>query len=155
MPEGKSKIKKIIDLTVYAIAMAVVEAAVVVYVRELYYPNGFLISSAADLTIIPLKILKIEMWRETATIVMLAAVGYVAFQKILKKIAAFFWAFAIWDIFYYIFLYLFLGWPPSLETIDVYCFIPWPWIGPVWLPLFISGVFAIFSLWLLLKKPAS
>ena len=144
-------LKKIAALAIYAIAMALVEAAVVVYLRELYYPLGFFIQSAADLEVIPLHILKVELWREAATIFMLAAVGYLAFSAAKYRLLAFIFAFSLWDLVYYLFLYLFLKWPPTLGTMDVYFLIPWPWLGPVWLPLILFSLAAIASLWLMLK----
>src|SRR3989344_2393883 len=50
-------IKIIFALLAYAIAMAAVEAAVVAYLRELYYPSGFFIQSAKDLVVMPARIL--------------------------------------------------------------------------------------------------
>lgn len=148
----KNNIKIIVALGVYAVAMALVEAAIVVYLRELYYPLGFFIQSAADLTVIPLHILKVELWREAATILMLAAVGYLAFSAARYRLTAFIFAFSLWDLAYYLFLYFFLSWPPSLKTLDVYFLIPWPWLGPVWLPLVLFSISAITSLWLMLKN---
>ncbi|MFY9462362.1 MAG: hypothetical protein WAP51_04130 [Candidatus Sungiibacteriota bacterium] len=146
-----SILKKITALSIYAVAMALVEAAVVVYLRELYYPLGFFIRSAADLEVIPLHILNVELWREAATIFMLAAVSYLAFSAAKYRLLAFIFAFSLWDLAYYLFLYLFLRWPPGLMTLDVYFLIPWPWIGPVWLPLILFSFSAITSFWFMLK----
>ena len=142
----------IVALAVYAIAMAVVEAVAVVYLRELYYPNGFFIMTAADLRVIPWEILRVEMWRELATMVMLAAVGFLAFERLREKLWAFVFAFSLWDIGYYLFLYIFMRWPSSLGTVDVYFLIPLPLIGPIWLPLLIFGTLGIISFWQLLKS---
>ena len=149
MVKGNSS--KIIALAIYAGAMAVVEAAAVVYLRELYYPSGFFISSSADLSVLPAHILNVELWRETATIIMLSAVAYLAFITRKLRLLAFLWAFAVWDLAYYLFLYLFLKWPPTLGAMDVYFLIPRVWIGPVWLPLTLSSIAAISSLWFMLK----
>lgn len=40
---------------------------------------------------------------------------------------------------YYLSLRLLTGWPPRLDTVDVYFLIPVPWVGPVWLPLVIDA----------------
>lgn len=112
--------------------MAFLESSVVVYLRKLFYPNGFNF---------PLKgfldpsILSIEWVREFATIIMLLIVGIIAGNKLYKRFAYFIYAFAIWDIFYYIFLKLILNWPNSLFTWDLLFLIPWPWIAPVLAPL--------------------
>ncbi len=144
-------LKKITALSIYAVAMALVEAAVVVYLRELYYPSGFFIKSAADLAVMPSRILNVELWREAATIFMLTAVGYLAFSAAKYRLLAFIFAFSLWDLAYYLFLYIFLRWPPALGTTDVYFLIPWPWLGPVWFPLILFSFSAITSLWLILK----
>lgn len=144
--------KTIVALAVYATAMAFVEAAVVIYLRELYYPEGFFIQAATNLQVIPWKILRMEVWREVATMVMLASVAFLAFERAKEKLWAFVWAFSLWDITYYLFLYVFLRWPPSLGTADVYFLIPWPWTGPVWFPLLLFGILGIISSWQLSSK---
>jgi len=122
----------ILVVTIFSIAMAFLETVVVVYLRKLFYPNGF------DF---PLKgfidpsILSIEWIREFATIVMLLTIGILAGKKIYSRFAYFIYAFAIWDIFYYVFLKLILNWPSSLFTWDLLFLIPWPWVGPVLAPL--------------------
>jgi len=150
MPSNAFKIA--VFLSAYAVAMAMVEAAAVVYLRELYYPSGFSVASAADLAVVPAHILRVEFWREAATIVMLAAVALLAFSSRKARFLAFLWAFSVWDLGYYLFLYLFLGWPPSLDTLDAYFLIPWPWIGPVWFPLALFSVLGGASLYYLLKE---
>ncbi len=139
--------KQIIALVVFAIAMAFAEAAAVVYFRELYYPRGFFIQTAADIQIIPWRILRVEIWRELATMIMLAAVGFLTFGRLKERLWAFVFAFSLWDIGYYLFLYIFLRWPPSLVTTDIYFLIPWPWIGPVWFPLALFIILGVTSFW--------
>ena len=48
------------------------------------------------------------------------------------------WAFAFWDIFYYVWLYALLRWPSGPTTIDVLFLIPRPWIAPVFVPVVAS-----------------
>lgn len=144
--EKTKAIERDVALAVYAIAMGLIEAAVVVYLRELYYPNGFFIRSTADLKIIPANIFRIEVLRETATIVMLVSVAYLAFSARKARFMAFLFMFSLWDLVYYLFLYIFLAWPTSLTELDVYFLIPWPWVGPVWIPLVLFGSLAVVSL---------
>ena len=149
--QTKNNLSKIITLAVYAVAMALVEAAVVIYLRELYYPTGFLIRTTADVAVIPSGILNVELWREAATIIMLAAVAHLAFGDLQRKVAAFFWTFSIWDLTYYLSLFVFLSWPASLFTLDIYFLIPWPWIGPVLFPVALFSIIAVVSLWFIIK----
>lgn len=57
------------------------------------------------------------------------------------RLVYFLYAFAIWDIFYYVFLKLALNWPASLLTWDLLFLIPWPWAGPVITPIICCALF--------------
>jgi len=126
--------KKLLILTAFAIAMGFLETAVVVYLRDILYPEGFkfpLSPVSPDLAIT-------ELLREVATMVMLLTVGALASRRFSTGFAWFIYCFAIWDIFYYVFLKLILGWPGSLMTWDVLFLIPTTWTGPVITPVIVS-----------------
>jgi hypothetical protein len=110
------------------------ESAIVVYLREHYYPDGF----AFPLMLVSRTVAITEFFRELATLIMLLAVGYLTGRNIQERLACFIYAFAIWDIFYYVFLYLILGWPQSLFTWDVLFLLPAMWTGPVIAPVLTS-----------------
>jgi hypothetical protein len=129
-----SLFKTILWLSVFSIAMAFLETSVVVYLRKLYYPQGFHFPLAA----IPPDIATIEFLREAATIVMLLGAAILAGHTGSQRFAFFVYAFAIWDLFYYVFLKLLLNWPESLSTWDILFLIPVPWIGPVIAPCLVS-----------------
>lgn len=126
--------RSVCNTTVYAIAMAHVEAMIVVYLRRLYYPNGF----NFPLVIIDIPTLLLELQREAATIVMLVTIGMAAGRTRVGKLAHFLLAFGVWDIFYYFWLKVILDWPASLLTWDVLFLIPVPWIAPVLAPVTIA-----------------
>ena len=126
--------KTFIWLTLFSIAMGLMETAVVVDLRELYYPEGF----NFPLTPIAPKIALTEFLREAATIIMLASIGILAGKNKMQCFAFFIYAFAIWDIFYYVFLKLLLDWPESMLTWNILFLIPVPWIGPVLVPCIVS-----------------
>ena len=126
--------KTIILLTLFSIAMGFLESSVVIYLRELYYPGGF----RFPLVPIPHNIALIEFLREAATLVMLATIGILAGKNTTQRFGFFLFCFAVWDIFYYIFLKLFLNWPESLFTPDILFLIPVPWVGPVIAPCIAS-----------------
>ncbi|MBM3324458.1 MAG: hypothetical protein FJY66_02190, partial [Calditrichaeota bacterium] len=65
--EASSARGRILWVVCFSIAMAVVEAAIVVYLRRIYYPEGF----HFPLKAIELATLCIELLREVATVVML------------------------------------------------------------------------------------
>ena len=128
------KEKNILLVTLFAIAMAYLESAVVVYLRAMYGIENLL----TDLNLTLDKYTFIEIGRETATIAMLAMIAVISGNTKPKKIGYFFLSFGIWDIFYYIWLYIFIQWPKSLLEWDVLFLIPLPWWGPVIAPILIS-----------------
>ena len=134
--------KTLFWVALFGIAMGFLESAVVIYLRKLYYPDGF----TFPLTPMPNDIAVVEIWREAATIVMLIAVGILAGKNRAEKFAWFIFSFAVWDIFYYIFLFVFLGWPQSLLTWDILFLIPVPWVGPVITPVIIALSMILFAL---------
>lgn len=131
-PGGRSLALAVMAL--FAVAMAFMEGAIVVYLRELYYPDGF----SFPLKLVPPSILFIEIGREVSTLVMLVAASWFAGRRLAERFAMFCFAFALWDIFYYVWLKVFLGWPESLLSWDVLFLIPVPWVGPVLSPLLVS-----------------
>jgi hypothetical protein len=126
--------RRVLWLAAYAVAMGYLEAAVVVYLRALYYPDGFTFPLAA----MPERMALIEIAREAATIVMIAAVAALAGADRWERFLCFSLVFGIWDILYYVCLYLTLGWPPTLATPDILFLIPVPWVAPVLAPILIS-----------------
>jgi hypothetical protein len=119
---------------IFAVAMAALEAIVVVYLRQLYYPIGF----DFPLTMLTSKMVTVEWLREAATIAMLITIGMVVGKTSLQRFAWFLYCFAVWDIFYYIWLKVLLNWPASLLTWDILFLIPVPWVGPVLAPVICS-----------------
>ena len=89
----------------YAVAMAYLESAVVVYLRAIYYPEGFGFPLAA----IEPGMATIEMGREAATLVMLLGVAMVMSDDRWDRLLVFSLSFGVWDIFYYVWLWLFLA----------------------------------------------
>ncbi len=133
--------KRIGILTAFAISMAFLESAIVVYLRELYYPNGF----AFPLTEMSSRIAITEIMREVYTIIMLLAVAMISGKHRMNRLASFIYCFAIWDIFYYVFLKFIIGWPASFYTWDILFLIPIIWTGPVIAPIIVSITMIILA----------
>ena len=122
--------------------MGYMESTVVVYLRKIYYPDGFkfpLIPVSPDIAVI-------EFCREAATIIMLIGAGLMAGKNTAQRFAFFIYSFAIWDIFYYVFLKVLLNWPASLFTWDILFLIPVPWVGPVIAPCIVSLTMIVLTL---------
>lgn len=131
--------RKIIWLTIFGIAMGYLESAVVVYLRAIYYPEGFgfPLKAMRDYKII------VEVQREFSTILMLMAIAVLGGRKGWERFAHFIFIFGVWDIVYYIGLKLTLDWPSTILDWDILFLIPIPWIGPVIAPVSISIIFIV------------
>lgn len=132
---------KLLWVTLFGVSFAFIESSVVVYLRSIYYPEGFTF---------PLKLMNqahllVELVREAATILMLAAVGVLAGRGWWERFGFFVIAFGVWDIFYYVWLKVALDWPSSLFDWDILFLIPLPWVGPVVAPVLISVLMIVFG----------
>jgi hypothetical protein len=114
--------------------MGFLEAIVVVYIREIYYPDGF----QFPLKELPPRLIVIEWIREISTLLMLGSVAWISGKIFLKRLSVFLFIFGIWDILYYVGLKIFLDWPESFLTWDVLFLIPITWVGPVLAPVICS-----------------
>lgn len=135
-------VPRLLWLTIFAIAMAYVESAVVVYLRAIFHPEGFTF---------PLKLItdykiKVEVFREAATIIMLMTIAHLAGRNIQERFASLMLTFGVWDIFYYVWLKVLIDWPASVFDWDILFLIPLPWIGPVIAPVSISVLMIIFGI---------
>jgi hypothetical protein len=170
MPRGLSRTvwTRLAVVAVFAIAMAYLEAAVVVYLRALFHLTGDLVTvppassvwfsvpyftllkPGALLSVLPQQtIANTEVGREVATMVMLAAIGWLAGRDLKSRLAYFVFAFGVWDIGYYAILRVMIGWPATLGSMDVLFLIPGPWLSPVWVPMAASVLMIAGAAWML------
>ena len=135
-------VSKFLLLALFSIAMAHLEGVVVVYLRKTLGITDTE-SNIVSLERFPKRYIFIERTREVATIVMLLTLALLVGTSWLDKMIVFLWTFAIWDLFYYVSLYLLIKWPSKFTTIDALFLIPRPWIAPVWVPISISSIIII------------
>ena len=148
--------RQLTTLAIFAGAFGFAEAAVVVYLRAAvgllpgytgtlsdlqHSSQGY--HQEQSLSEFPQSLLTIELYREGATMVMLASVSLLVASKIRARWAAFLWMFALWDIAYYAGLWATVRWPASLTDFDVLFLIPVPWVAQVWFPLLVSASTAL------------
>lgn len=136
--------KKILYLVILGISFGYIEAAVVYYLRKLCYPSGFFF----PLVLPSLNIIGVEIAREVATIFLLLSFSFLI-DKGIKKWGYFCIVFGIWDIFYYVFLFILLKWPPSFFTYDILFLIPVAWVSPVLCPLMVSSILILYGFFIL------
>jgi hypothetical protein len=129
-----------IAVIVYALAMALVESAVVSYLRA---PFKVVDPYQPTPVEIPAWVISTEVAREAATLVMLAMVGWLAGQSRRSRVGYFLITFGVWDILYYVFLVPLTGWPRSVMDWDILFLIPLPWWGPVLAPVCISALMVV------------
>jgi hypothetical protein len=138
----RAAMPRLVTVGLYSIAMAYVEAAAVLYLRTIYGGIDPVGPRTPPFNPLP-DFVWIELGREAATMVMLASVAYLAAPTTRARLGGFGIAMGTWDIFYYIFLWLFSGWPRSLLAPDVLFLIPLPWWGPVVSPVLLAAVIVV------------
>lgn len=137
MRRGFSERARWIVVVTFAVAMAWVEAACVLYIRTLvgriepYQPNPLPLAGALG---------NVELVREASTLVMIAMVGLLAGRTWRRRAGYAALAFGVWDIFYYVFLHFVSGWPKTLFDWDILFLLPLPWWAPVLAPVSIAAV---------------
>ncbi len=128
-------------VSLYAVAMAYAEAAVVVYLRALYRIEDLV----RDVPARPDPLGWVELGREAATLAMLFAVGQVAGRSRPARWGVFLYAWGLWDVAYYGWLRLLVGFPRSLTDWDLLFLLPLPWWAPVWAPVLAAILLAVFG----------
>jgi len=137
-------------LTAFGAAFGYIEAAVVVYLRAIFYPDGFRF---------PLvefghgglwrRLLLTEIGREGATLVLISSGALLIGRNIRERLACFLVIFALWDIFYYVWLKVLIDWPGSIMDWDILFLIPMVWASPVSAPVLISALMLVFGVLIL------
>lgn len=135
--------KRFFWVSAYAVAMAFLEAVVVVYIRGLLNITNDHVALGPYVTM--------ETWREAATIVMLVAVGWLAGRRGTDRLAYGLFAFGLWDIWYYVWLKVLIGWPKTLWDWDTLFLIPLRWWGPVLSPALIAALICVTAVLAVLR----
>jgi hypothetical protein len=148
-------VRSIVSLVLFGIAFGYVEASVVIYLRTI----GGSIRAAAGLPaqdLFPLlrldqlppallTLLRIELGREAATLIMLAGLAVAVARGVRASLGAFLLAFGVWDLAFYLWLRVLIGWPPSLLTWDILFLLPVPWAAPVLAPAIVAATMSVFG----------
>jgi hypothetical protein len=151
---GRASFRRVFwSLVLFGLAFGFVEAAVVIDIRAVYEPLHQRLHPSAEaddlfpaLTLddlrtagpMHLKLLRVELAREAATIVMLVAIALACARNWREWLGGFLIAFGVWDIAFYAALRLTIGWPASLATWDILFLLPVPWAGPVVAPMAVA-----------------
>jgi hypothetical protein len=150
----KTTITRFVIACIFSIAFAYIESAVVVYLRAIFHPDGFTFPLSNFDTILQNKaILLTEIGREVATIVLIFTGAWLFGRNLQQRFAYFLTIFAIWDIFYYVWLKVLStylkaipNWPQSIMDWDILFLIPMAWAGPVVAPILVSITLLVFAM---------
>jgi hypothetical protein len=159
--------RAVLSLTLFGFAFGYVEAAVVVYLRHIYDPvRQQLYPAKRPSELFPLitseqlkqqgpeysRLLATELGREFATLVMLGSAAFAVSMNFRQWLAGFVLAFGVWDLTFYLFLKVILGWPESFLTWDILFLLPLPWVGPVLAPCLVAATMAWAGIVLLRRE---
>ncbi len=155
----KTTTTRFLIAVIFSIAFAYIESAVVVYLRVIFHPDGFTFPLSNVDTIQQHKaILLTEIGREAATIVLILTAAWLFGRNLQQRFAYFLTIFAVWDIFYYVWLKVFSAcleaipdWPLSIMDWDILFLIPFAWAGPVVAPVLASIVMLVFAMIILYR----
>jgi hypothetical protein len=151
---------------VFAASFGYVEASVVVYLRRVtgmpagldypaifaarhapFYPAGIFAELQRH------GVLAVELGRESATLLLLLAAAWASGQTSRERLGIFGYTFAIWDLTYYLYLMFWIGFPRSVQDVDIYFLLPVPSYGPVWFPVLVCMPVILFASLKLLRSP--
>jgi hypothetical protein len=130
--------RRLLPVAIFACAMAYLEAAVVVYLRRLVG----VVEPWSDRSVYDATLAAIEVGREASTLLMFAALGWACGRSTPSRAGFACFAFGVWDVLYYAWLKVLIGWPASLLTPDILFLIPVPWWGPVITPVLVALLLA-------------
>jgi hypothetical protein len=142
----KTTIKTFLIAVVFSIAFGYIEAALVVYLRQIFHPDGFTFPMTVfGIDALSRRILLTEIGREVATIVLIFTGAWLFGRNRQQRFAYFMIIFAVWDIFYYVWLKVLLDWPASIMDWDILFLMPVTWASPVLYPVLISATLIVFA----------
>lgn len=155
----KTTMTRFVIAVIFSIAFAYIESAVVVYLRVIFHPDGFIFPLSNVDTILQHKALLLtEIGREAATMVLILTFAWLSGRNLQQRFAYFLTIFAVWDIFYYVWLKVFSAglqaipdWPVSIMDWDILFLIPITWASPVLAPVLSSIVMLVFAMIILYR----
>jgi hypothetical protein len=152
----KTALKRFWVVVIFGVAFGYIEAAVVVYLRAIFHPDGF-VFPLVNFGVGPLwrQLLLTEVGREAATLAVILTCAWLFGRGRQERFAYFMTIFAIWDIFYYVWLKVLIDWPSSLMDWDILFLIPVSWASPVLAPVLVSLALLVLAIIILYRRSAA
>jgi hypothetical protein len=150
-PWGKT-FKRFCIAVIFSMAFGYIEAAVVVYLRAIFHPDGFTFPLEV-FSIDPMgkRLLLTEVGREAATIVSIFTGAWLFGRNTQQRFAYFLTIFAVWDILYYVWLKILIDWPGSIMDWDILFLMPVVWASAIVYPVLISVTLLVFAIIILYR----
>lgn len=137
---------------IFSIAFGYIEAAVVVYLRAIFHPDGFTFPMEVfSLDPVGKRLLLTEVGREAATIILIFTSAWLFGRNRQQRFAYLLTIFAVWDIFYYVWLKILIDWPGSIMDWDILFLMPIAWASAVLYPVLISLTLLVFAIGILYR----
>ena len=136
-------VRQVWPVALFAVGMAYLESAIVVYLREIWEIGDTLFPVMPMFEPETQRLMLVEVGREAATLVMFVALAFAIARTRAQWWAVVIIAFGVWDIFYYAWLEVLLGWPASLGTWDVLFLLPGQMTGPVYAPVSVAALMVL------------
>ncbi len=151
--ETRQMLRRLAIAVAFGVAFAYIESAVVVYLRAIFHPDGFTFPlQAFDITPLGNRLLLTEVGREAATLVLIVAAAWLFGRTLQERVAWSLVIFAVWDVFYYVWLKVLLDWPASIMDWDILFLIPAIWASPVLCPVLVSAAMFAFAVAILSRS---
>lgn len=148
----KATFRRFFTVVIFGIAFAYIEAAVVVYLRAIFHPDGFTFPLTTFATGgLWGKLLLTEIGREAATLVIILTACWLIGRNAPQRAAWFLTIFAVWDIFYYVWLKVLINWPASIMDWDILFLMPVAWASPTLAPILVSLTMLAFAVVILYR----
>jgi len=150
--ETQQMLRRLLIAVVFSLAFGYIESAVVVYLRALFHPQGFTFPMEVfDATPEGKRLVLTEVGREAATLVLILTGAWLFGNRRQEQAAYFLIIFAVWDVFYYVWLKVLLNWPATLMDWDILFLIPMAWASPVLYPVLVSAAMFAFAVAILYR----
>ncbi len=151
--ETRQMLRRLAIAIVFGVAFAYIESAVVVYLRVIFHPDGFTFPlQAFDITPLGRRLLLTEIGREAATLVLIVTAAWFFGRTGQERAAWSLVIFAVWDVFYYVWLKVLLDWPALIMDWDILFLIPAIWASPVLYPVLASAAMFAFAVAILYRS---
>jgi hypothetical protein len=144
--QTRRMLKRLLIAVVFSMAFGYIESAVVVDLRAIFHPSGFTFPLAVFGTSPEgNRLVLTEVAREAATLVLIFTAAWLFGSVRQERIAYFLIIFAVWDVFYYVWLKVLLNWPATLMDWDILFLIPMVWASPILYPVLVSLAMFTFA----------